>query len=363
MQRSFFFALVLSAALVAAAACGDGEDGPDGSGGNQAGAGGTGGDGGTGGSGGTGGTGGTGGVGGTGGGIQIPDDGPDTGWEPELPSTFGTPIQGGERDPGCAEENGWVAAIRGWVAAPGGAPLAGAKAQACVTAANQMFSCLAPVDTNGEGVYTVNFDQDIRCVKRVTVRILMPRSGRATYYRPLDVMGDDPVIRLEDPAVLPFATPAVDLPPLGDEDQVRPVVFDDGLILQVTPSLYWSGSGTYAAFAGRRVPSDAVGLVPSARDFAGIYAFYPEGEMSKAGETSPGFPVSIPNVHGYAAGTAVELFVLGGLECHLQDGTKVDEGHWGKFGEATVSDDGTTIDSNPGVGLPCFNWFAYRPKE
>jgi hypothetical protein len=358
MPRSCFFALVLSATLVAAAACGDGEDSPGGSGGNQAGSGGTGGTGGSGGDN----TGGTGGVGGTGGGIEIPDDGPDTGWEPVLPATFGTPVQGGERAASCAEEFGWVAAIRGWVAAPGGAPLAGAKAQACVTAADKMFSCLAPVDANSEGVFTVNLAEDIRCVERVTLRILMPRSGRATYYRPLDVTGD-PVIRLEDPAVLPFATPAVDLPPLGDEDAVRPVVFDDGLTLQVTPSLYWSGSGTYEAFAGRRVPPDAVGLVPSARDFAGIYAFYPEGEMSVAGETSPGFPLSIPNVHDYAAGTAVELFVLGGLECHLQDGTKVEEGHWAKFGEATVSEDGTTIDSNPGVGLPCFNWFAYRPKE
>ncbi len=353
MNRSLFLAVLGAAALFVA--CSGGESDPDGSAGT----------------GGTGGAGGSGGSGGTGGGggdedvcTTVPlEDGPLTGWTPELPASFGAPVNSTPRDSACAAENGWVSAIRGWVAAPGGAPLAKAKAQACIVAADSIFSCLAPVDVNADGVFTIELRSDIHCLKRAAVRIWEPRTGRATYYRPLDIQGDDPVIRLEEPAVLPFATPAVSLPPKGDKDAPRPVVFDDGLTLEVTPSLYWSGTGTYACFAGRRIPTDAVGLIPGSGDFDGVYAFFPEGEMVTPGEPGVGYPLTIPNPTDVPAGAAVELFVLGGLECHLLDGTLATEGYWEKFGEGTVSEDGATITSNPDSGLPCLNWFAYRRKE
>jgi hypothetical protein len=213
-------------------------------------------------------------------------------------------------------------------------------------------------------VFTIQIPADRRCLKRGGLRILEPRTGRATYYRPLDVFGE-PVVRLEEPAVLPWVTPAIDLPPEGDPDQARPVTFDDGLVLDVVPSLYYSLTGSYEGFAGRRVPVDAVGLTPTVAEnlLEGLYAFYPEGEMNNLGETSPGYPLHIPNATGIDAGAKVEFFVLGGLECYLLDGSPVTEAEWAKFGEGTVSADGATIDSDPGAGLPCFTWLGYRTKE
>lgn len=353
MKRPFFLA-VLAVAALSLVACDGGEEGPSG------------GSGGTGGAGGTGGTGGN--DGGSGGtdvvdcGIVDPNDPADTGWTPVLPPTYGTPLAGVTRDGSCATDNGWVSAIRGWVSAPGGAPLAGAKVQACITAADSIFSCLSPVDVNDEGVFTITMREDIRCLKKAALRVWKPGSGRVTFYTPIDISGEDSVVRLAEPIVLPWAKPATDLPPKGDEEAARPVVFDDGLVLDVTPSMYWSGTGRYECFAGRRIPTDAVGLLPSSRDFDGLYGFFPEGEMGIEGETSVGYPLTIPNTTGIPANATVELFILGGLECHLLDGSKVDEGYWAKFGEATVSADGATISSNPGQGLPCLNWFAYRLK-
>lgn len=349
MRRMPLFAL-LAIVLALVVGCSSETDPPEGEAGS-------------GGSGGTGGSddpGGSGGSGGSGGGIVDPNDGPDVGWTPHAPASYAQSIEAVARDGSCGSQFGWVSAIRGWVAAPGGAALSGALAQACLTGSDDVYSCLSPVEANAEGVFTIDMPAQIRCLGRAALRVWQPNSGRASHYQRLG-FGDDPVVRLDDPIVLPWATPAIDLPPMGDPDAVRPVVFDDGLVLQVIPSIYWSsGSGTYEKFGGRRIPNDAVGLPPGGSQFEGLYAFFPEGELVEDGEPSPGFPLTIPNVTGMQAGVSVEFFVLGGLGCRLLDSTPVGEGDWVKFGEGLVSADGTTISSNLGAGMPCFNWLAYR---
>jgi len=338
------------AALLVAAGCSGGDEPADGGDGGAIG--------GSGGSAGSGGTDGNGGTGGTGGAVVNPaTDGPDSGWEPAVPQALDGELPGATRPADCGDDHGFVSAVRGWAVAPGGEPLVQAKAQLCIHTSTRQFVCLTPSDTDAEGVYTVDVPEPYRCMDKAAMRVLLPRAGRATAYCQMDV-ASGPASRLYTPSVLPLATPAVDLPPEGDPDTKRPVTFDDGLVLQVTPSLYYSGSGSYDRLAGRHVPPDAVGLCGEASTFDGLYAFYPEGEIE-----APGFDVAIPNRTGLAAGTAVDLFVLGGLECSLFDGTAVPEATWAKFGEGTVSADGSTIESTPGSGLPCFTWLAYRAKE
>jgi hypothetical protein len=250
-----------------------------------------------------------------------------------------------------------MSAVRGWVAAPGGEPLGGAKAQICIRAASGEFLCQRPVDTNEEGVFTVDVLPEVQCLDKVAMSVSLPGTGRATAYCLMDPNAG-PGVWLDQPIILPHATPAIALPPVGNPDEAREVTFDDGLVLEVTPSLYFnSADRTYEEFGARRVPTDAVGLCGDAGSFDGLYAFYPEGVVSGAG-----YPLRIPNTTSLQAGAAVELFVLGGLTCKV-DGALVPEAEWAKFGEGTVSDDGTTIDSAPGAGLPCFTWLGYRVKE
>ena len=89
----------------------------------------------------------------------------------------------------------------------------------------------------------------------------------------------------------------------------------------------------------------------------GLWAFWPESAVDGVG-----FPVRIPNTGNLAAGTQVDLFVLGGLECNLDDGTHVPEGVWSQYGTGTVRADGAVIESDAGSGLPCFTWFGYRAR-
>lgn len=344
--------LVIAALLLAVGCSGSGDDG------NPGGAGGSGGTGGTGGGqAGSGGGGGEAGSGGTGG-AEVPPD-VDTGWDTTPPASIGDAMPEGTRPESCGSEHGFFAAVRGWAVAPGGTPLEGAKAQLCIHySPNNGYICLQPAVADADGVYTVTLPEEYRCVDQVAMRVLLSKSGRATSYCLLDTSAG-PAVRLDQPSVVPMATPAIELPPEGDADASRPVKFDDGLVLDVTPSLFYSGTGvSYDRFGGRRIPTNAEGLCGEAMNMDGLYAFYPEGQIS-----APGFGVHLPNKNDYPAGATVELFVLGGLDCDLLDGTAVPEGTWGKFGEAIVSEDGTTIDSTDGSGLPCFTWLGYRLKD
>jgi len=355
---------VLLVALVAAAGCdsgGTGDDrcGEEGCGGSGGGAGGTGGAGGSGGEGG--------GAGGTGGGTacgpadepgELPPDGADTGWTATLPESFACPMLEVERPESCGDEFAWWSAVRGWAVAPGGHPLGDARAQLCVHTADKRFVCLRPEEANAEGVYTIEPADEFRCIEKAAMRVLSPRSGRATIYCAID-LEQGPTVTIPDPAVLPKLTPAVELPPEGDPEVWREVVFDDGLVVDWKPSLFYSGgAGSYAEVAARRIPTDAIGLCGEAPTFDGLYAFYPEATVD-----APGFGLSIPNVDEYPAGTKVELFVLGSIDCRLHNGTTVPEATWAKFGEATVSEDGAAIVADEGSGLPCLTWLAYRSKE
>lgn len=291
--------------------------------------------------------------------IVIPTDEADTGWEPAVPAAIHEAIPADERPASCGEEFGWVSKVRGWIAAPGGEPIPCGMAQFCIYSSTGIYECMSPEVADDEGVYTVNVPEHLRCVENVAMRTILPLSNRATSYCPV-IPGEDPVARLEMPSILPFAMPTEELPPLGDEDEAREVAMHDGLTLQVTPAkLYWGGE-TYENLSGRRVPTDAVGLCGGAEEFDGLYAFYPEDNIE--GE---GFPFTIENATEIAPGTRVEFLVLGGLDCKLtdDDDSSVPEAEWAPFGEGEVSPDGALIEPDPGVGLPCLTWLAYRIKE
>lgn len=315
-----------------------------------------------GGGGGTGGSnGGSGGVGGSGEEPVLPEDGPDTGWEPEVPASLYEPIDAEPRPASCGAEFGYVAKVRGWIVAPGGQPLKNAFAQFCIYSSTDSYVCLSPATSDENGIYTVEVPEAFRCVKEVAMRTLAavehPKANRAIVYCPVTT-GDDPVVRLEDPSVLPLIVRTEDLPPVGNEDEAREVVLADGLTLQVTPSAFSFGVGKYEELSARFVPADAVGLCGDAPTFDGLYALHPEDQIEGSG-----FPFSIENTTGLPAGARVEFFVLGGLDCKLADGTKLAEGEWARFGEGEVSADGTSIHTDEGVGLPCTTWLAYRLKE
>ncbi|MSP74273.1 MAG: hypothetical protein EXR76_19245 [Myxococcales bacterium] len=282
-------------------------------------------------------------------------------FDPQVPAAISADIPGApmQKPADCRAE--FVSVVRGWVVASGGAPIADAKAQVCVhLASTGDLLCLRPGTSDAEGVFTVELPENARCITKVAMRVLLPESGRSTMYCPIDITGTVPVVRLTEPFVLFGTVPVVGLPPEAPEADARVITFDDGLEVDFTPEAYYSGGGEYSQLSGRHVPAAARGLcflgqspVPD-----GLYALYPEGSV-----TGSDFAVRFPNSTALPPGTVVDLFVLGGLDCRLADGTSVPEAEWFRYGAGRVSADGLRVVSDAGVGLPCLTWLGYRRES
>jgi hypothetical protein len=290
-----------------------------------------------------------------------PDAATDAGAAPPDAPTIG---DAGPPDAGFGPDDcdaTWIETITGTIVDEAGAPVAGARPQACLRVSpGGALVCLLPPTAAADGTYVIEVGGFERCVGSAALRVLLPTSTLATTYCHLDVSATaDGALALDEPTVLYATVPATTLPPLGDETVERTVVFDDGLELDVIPAEL-GFDVEYTDLRARRVPIDAA--VPcfarDVPDLAGLYAFGDEGTVEDGT-----FAIRIPNASALPAGTTVELLVLGGLETVLADGTLVPEADLVPFGMATVSADGTTISSAPGSGLPHFTWLAYRPTK
>ena len=344
---------------MAAFGCSDPEDGD----GADAGMGGGGGEGGVGGVGG-----GEGGVGGGEGGVGGGEGGVGGG-EPQPveieagPGAVTTPdaINGDlgidtTRGADCPEPFGWVAAVRGWIIDQTGAPIAGAKAQACIyTEPGNVLQCLQPTDSDPGGIFTIEIGADFSCASAAVMRVILPSAGRASMY--CEVPIDDPEVRLQAPIVLFETTPAVGH---GDDDPLsvmaRDIVFADGTtIYGFVPNDYFGTDFTQMGM--RRVAPDAVGTCfLEGASASAVAAFYPEGELVNS------LDFRMPNDLGLTAGSSVIFSALGSLECALDDeDEKIHEAEWADFGTGTVSADGMWVENDAGSGMPCINWIGYRP--
>ena len=254
-----------------------------------------------------------------------------------------------EADPGCAGQT--IAFVSGLVIDENSNPVVGAKAQSCmrVNPTGQLL-CLQPGDTGADGTFSVAIPDSARCVDEVTSRVLQPLANRATQYC-LNPLPQSTILQVEEPIVLYSTEPATTVP-----SGAGTVVFADGMEIDVDPALLFSDITKVAA--GKVDPS-ARGLcflegepTPDA-----LYTFSPEADV-----VDGTFPIRVPNDKGLAAGAKVDLFVLGGLDCHLADGSLVEEAHWEQYGTGTVDPSGAFIASDAGSHLPCMTWFGYQAQ-
>jgi len=330
----------------------------------DAGAGGVGGEGGVGGVGAAGGVGGEGAAGGEGGQggagaggaggaqpVEIAPGPPEVATPEAVNGDLGLDTTRGE----CDARYGWVAGMRGFIIDDTGAPLEGAKAQACIyTEPGSVLLCLMPNDSDSTGVFTIPVPNEARCQSGINMRILLPASGRASMY--CDASSAEAIVRLGEPLVLFDTDPAV-AGTGGDLDAARDVVFADGTALVgFVPNDYFGSDPD--ALGMKRVDPAARGLCFLDEETpppAAVLAFYPEGALLAPVD------MRLPNDLGLPAGSQVIFSVLGSLDCTLADGSHVPEAKWQDYGTGTVSADGTTIVSDPGSGVPCINWMGYRP--
>jgi len=256
------------------------------------------------------------------------------------------------RDPACPPTAAWVVILNGILRDQAGAALPNAKAQMCIrTAVRDMFFCINPADTRADGTFTIEVPPTVRCMRSAAMRFLAPRTPRGATYCKIDLATVDGTITVPDPYALFDTRPPRTLPPEGNIDAQRTVVFDDGLELDITPSKFFA---EYTQLTGSRVPLNHAGLcfLEGQAPFDGLYTFAPEADID--GRAA----LRVPNTTMLAAGKTVHVFVLGSLGCMLDDMSLVPEAEWVEVGTGQVSMDATTIEIPS--GLPCLSWFAYR---
>lgn len=253
-------------------------------------------------------------------------------------------------DPSCTAD--WLTVVKGDLVRAAGGPVEDARAQLCLRTPTDVLRCLRPVATCADGHFEISVPEEARCVAHGALRMLLPTGGYATTYCELPVV-NPPVVTLATALRLYSTNPVANLPPAGELSTARDVTFEGGLVASLIPNDTYVEYGDLAArkiSAADPVPCFLEGQ--PAPD--GLWAFSPEGDI-----VGTGAPLVIPNTTGLPAGSTVRLYVLGGLDCTLSDGTLVPESEWREYGNAQVSADGTVIE---GARLPCLTWFGYRAQ-
>ncbi|MFK7986855.1 MAG: hypothetical protein AB8I08_12595 [Sandaracinaceae bacterium] len=264
------------------------------------------------------------------------------------------PLTAEERmtDPACTGT--WVAGVRGRVLDEVGAPVAEADVQMCLRLEGHVQRCLEPAPTDANGWFAIVTPDDARCLTHAVVRAT--RNGADQRYgisfQEISLSPVYAVIDVPAPMELVSLTTSADMPPMGDPASVRTVRFPSGVELDVTPSdLDFADS--YSFLAATEVPlSRAPEFVTAVPGVLGLVAFGPELGAS------PGIPFRLPERTGLAAGTPVELFVVGGIYTELSSGHVVEEGRFESFGTGRVEAGQVVPDA--GSELPYLTWVGYR---
>jgi len=282
--------------------------------------------------------------------------GADAGAPPDAGSDSGTAPDGGRSDAGPPPgEAVPVDRVTGRVVDEAGAPVEGARTQLCVRVSpDSILACLDPPETDAAGGFAIEVPADARCMEEAAMRVLRPGEDYAPTYCEMDLApARDGLVEVGEPFVLYGVVPPTDLPPLGDGSAQRTVTFDGGLEVDVVPDRL-DFAVPYDGLGARRIDDEPCFVAPDRPPLA-LWAFASEGPVE-----GDGFALRFPNAEGLAPGARVELLVLGGLDTRLPDGTLVPEADFAPFGTATVSPDGSFVESDDGGGLPYFSWVGYR---
>lgn len=253
-----------------------------------------------------------------------------------------------------------VTIVTGRVVDTGGAPVAGARPQACIRQPSGRLICLRPGESADDGTFAQAVPFDAQCMAALTMRVLLPGHDFATTYCRFELeAGGRPVLALPDDLVLHPTTRATTLPPPADATTPRTVVFASGAQLDLVPADLYSGSSAgYAELAATApLPPEAPGLCALDGDAPaplGLVAFSPEADLLSTRAT-----LRLPNTDGLEPGTRLDFDVLGGLDCRLADDTLVPEGTWAPAGTATVSEDGAAIEL---AAVPCLTWLKWQAR-
>lgn len=238
-----------------------------------------------------------------------------------------------------------------------GVPIPDLFAVLCVSMPGGSSTCLSPTRTNHAGAFEIALPEDKQCVTTAALQINSPSDlTRLPLYCEIDLRGGGNVA-LANPLKLPVAMPC-DRDPLGEKTQPHGIRCPGSVTLSVVPADMWLFDVTYQdirvakwdaslgwpCFVDPAAPPDA------------LFAFAPSVEVSSASAVQASFL----NEYALAPGTTVDLYAVGGAASQRWDGSHVPEGAFEPIGTATVTADGTAIQTDD--GLPFLTWVGYKVR-
>lgn len=274
-------------------------------------------------------------------------------------------LEGLDRTPDPACEGTWLAGIRGRIVDAAGEGVPGATVEHCLRLRDGRSVCTAPPAnddgsprfdmTDDAGWYAYVFDEEVRCVDELAIRVTHREEPFGTTYCDVPLAPEASVQLLPRPAVLHEVAPPTELPPRGDETRPREVAFEGGVVLTgVVPAGLLGGA--YEELAGAPLPeTPRPCFLAEDEALLGLYTFAPEIDSGEP------IGLRLPNDHGLEEGAAVQLLVLGGLGTVRGDGTPIAAAAFEPFGTATVV--GGEIVSDPGAPLPALTTIGWRRLE
>lgn len=260
-----------------------------------------------------------------------------------------------EKPASCADQ--WLAGSTGRVVDDRGEGVAGARVGYCTYGAESAV-CLPFATTEEGGWYSLVVDAEHRCVKKLSIRVMPPEGRRLseTFLSP-PVRVSRGVLDLDPPIDVHTLGAPTKMPPRGDPNAARTVVFADGLELTFAPDDLVEGDQYEKLSAGAVTTRPA--FLPATLELDGLYAFGPAMNVSVFADR-PKVKFALPNPKGLAEGTAVEIFVLGGSGTQLDADRAIEEGSFVVTGTGRV--ERGRIVPNAGSELPALTAVGYRRK-
>lgn len=262
-------------------------------------------------------------------------------------------------EPACHAAPFAITKVTGTVTDDGGTPLSGVFSVVCITTPERS-QCLNAT-SDAAGIFSVDIPAAVTAV--LDVAVYFPGEEHLTPYCKTEALCDGEV-ELCGPYMLWDAPASGVTIPAETETLAEEIRLEasDGAALIFQPgtsilaNLGVELTAALTRFEGSTLPCF---IDPSDPPLA-LYAVTPQDTLVIEPGTiaTPELmtaALDLPNETGLAAGATVDIYVVGGAHAS-QAGTT--EGTWEPVATATVTADGTRIQTAPGEGIGQLNWFG-----
>jgi hypothetical protein len=268
-------------------------------------------------------------------------------------------IADGDRVTPANCKGSWVVGATGRVQDDAGNAIADMNVGFCVFAGTSS-TCLAPGTTGSQGWFSYQIPAKFRCMENLIIRTSAPPFGSQRYaesYCKPALTPREGALEIELPQVLHALDAPMSLPPIGDPTLAHQVAFANGVEITLVPNDMAEGD-LYPRLGSKVLnPKASHCFVPSGLALDGLIAFGPSMNVN-VGSGAPKMDFRLKT--SLPEGSAVDLYILGGVGTQLDVTHGIEEGVFAKVGSGNVTAGSVRPDANS--RLPALTVVGYKRK-